>query len=100
MRDRARLNDLKKFYKALAALSGPVGGPRSLRNCNGSWAGSKPGVYLFMEDGELRSQTGKGPRIVRRQPLETPLHTGGRTTGECNHRGSIFRLIVGTALIK
>jgi hypothetical protein len=69
------------------------------------------GVYFFREAGQNRSDTGGGPRAVR---VGThALKAGGSTTlwgrlsthrgqvrsGGGNHRGSIFRLIVGTALI-
>jgi hypothetical protein len=69
------------------------------------------GIYFFREDGENRSDTGKGPRVVRvgthaltassRTQLWDRLsqHKGVEKTGGGNHRGSIFRLIVGTALI-
>jgi hypothetical protein len=68
-------------------------------------------VYFFMEDGEERSHSGSGPRIVRvgthalteasRTQLWTRLsqHRGQEKAGGGNHRGSIFRLIVGTAII-
>jgi hypothetical protein len=70
----------------------------------------KRGVYFFFEDGEKRSDTGKGPRIVRvgTHALTTGSGTKlwsrlsqhkGQSNGSGNHRGSIFRLIVGTALI-
>jgi hypothetical protein len=64
-----------------------------------------------MEDGEVRSDSGTGPRIVRvgthaltpgsRTTLWQRLsnHRGSSRSGGGNHRGSIFRLIVGTALI-
>jgi hypothetical protein len=72
----------------------------------------KRGVYFFRELGENRSDTGEGPRIVRvgthalKSGSQTKLwtrlsqHKGQPSTGRGNHRGSIFRLIVGTALIK
>jgi len=68
------------------------------------------GVYFFMENGESRTHTGEGSRIVRvgthalksksGATLWTRLyqHKGQEKTGGGNHRGSIFRLIVGTAL--
>jgi predicted transcriptional regulator len=70
------------------------------------------GVYFFREPGEYRSDTGEGPRVVRvgthalkagsRTTLWTRLsqHKGQANTGGGNHRGSIFRQIVGAALIK
>src|SRR5258708_8207856 len=63
-----------------------------------------------MEDGEERSDSGQGPRIVRvgthalKAGSKTTLwrrlsqHKGQEKSGGGNHRGSIFRLIVGTAL--
>jgi hypothetical protein len=71
----------------------------------------KRGLYFFYEQGEFRSDTGDGPRVIRvgthalkagsRTKLWTRLsqHKGQLKTGGGNHRGSIFRLIVGAALI-
>ncbi len=68
------------------------------------------GVYFFFEAGEERSDSGHGDRIVRvgthaltsksRTTLWIRLsqHKGIQKTGGGNHRGSIFRLIVGSAL--
>jgi hypothetical protein len=73
---------------------------------------SRRGVYFFREPGENRSDTGSGPRVVRvgthalkagsGTTLWTRLsqHKGQSTTGGGNHRGSIFRLIVGMALMQ
>jgi len=70
------------------------------------------GVYFFREPLEERSDTGTGPRIVRvgthalkavsRSTLWTRLsqHKGQPSTGGGNHRGSIFRLMVGAALAR
>ena len=72
----------------------------------------KRGVYFFMEPGEVRAETGDGPRIVRvgthalKTGAKTKLwsrlkqHKGTASSGGGNHRGSIFRLIVGTTLIQ
>ena len=71
----------------------------------------KRGVYFFRENGENRSDTGTGLRVVRvgthaiTSGSGTKLwqrlsqHKGIARTGGGNHRGSIFRLLVGTALI-
>ena len=68
------------------------------------------GVYFFFEDGERWTDSGTGPRIVRvgthalilksRTTLWNRLsqHRGVRATGGGNHRGSILRSHVGTAL--
>ena len=106
-----RLSDLRDFYSLVAVLSAHVGSPRKLSQCSGRMAWPKRGVYYFMEDGETRSDSGSGPRIVRvgthaltgtsSTKLWTRLrqHRGQGESGGGNHRGSIFRLIVGTALI-
>ena len=72
----------------------------------------KRGVYFFRETDEVRADTGSGPRIVRigthalktgsKTKLWTRLrqHKGVASSGGGNHRGSIFRLIVGAALIE
>jgi hypothetical protein len=64
-----------------------------------------------MEPGEERSDTGAGRRVVRvgthalTESSKTKLwnrlsqHRGQASSGGGNHRGSIFRLIVGTALM-
>ena len=71
------------------------------------------GVYFFFEPGELREGSGE-MRVVRvgthalQAKSQTTLWTrlsqhrgsrAGRRPGGGNHRGSIFRLLVGTALI-
>jgi len=67
-------------------------------------------VYFFFEEGEQRTESRQGPRVVRvgthalNYKSGTTLwrrlsqHRGVAATGGGNHRGSIFRLIVGTAL--
>jgi len=74
-----------------------------------NWPGR--GVYFFQEPSECRTDTGYGHRIVRvgthalkfgsATKIWTRLsqHRGQARSGGGNHRGSIFRLIVGTALI-
>ncbi len=107
----ARREHLVRFYSILDELEKRIGGARTLGDCCGRMNWPARGVYFFRGGGETRSDTGKGPRIVR---VGThALKTGGNTTlwdrlsthrgqmrsGGGNHRGSIFRLIVGTALI-
>ncbi|OAN99207.1 hypothetical protein A8B75_19300 [Sphingomonadales bacterium EhC05] len=67
------------------------------------------GVYFFFEEGELRSGNRLNKRIVRvgthalragsKSTLATRLgqHRGSQRGG--NHRGSIFRLLIGQALL-
>jgi hypothetical protein len=106
-----RLDDLRRFYAALSVLEQKLGGARTLGSCSGRMNWPRRGVYFFREGGEERSDTGSGPRIVRvgthalkeesRTLLWTRLsqHRGRLSSGGGNHRGSIFRLIVGRSLI-
>lgn len=110
--ETARLGDLKKFYELLNRLEDAVGGPRRLSHCSGRMDWPPRGVYFFREPGEQRSDTGSGPRIVRvgthalKAGSGTKLwgrlsqHRGQAKSGGGNHRGSIFRLLVGAALIE
>lgn len=107
-----RIIDVARFYDALDCLSKRIGGPRRLAACSGriDWPGR--GVYFFMEEGEDRSESGSGRRLVRvgthalKLGSNTTLwnrlsqHKGQSQSGGGNHRGSIFRLIVGTALVE
>jgi hypothetical protein len=111
MRDE-RLQHLVRFYSILGDLERNIGGARTLADCRGRMAWPARGVYFFREAGEIRSDSGEGPRIVRvgthalKASGKTSLwkrlsqHRGQLRSGGGNHRGSIFRLIVGTALIK
>ena len=107
----SRLDDLQRFYSLLLALEEKLSGARHLANCTGRISWPKRGVYFFMEPGETRSHSGHGPRIVRvgTHALKAGSgatlwkrlyqHKGVARSGGGNHRGSIFRLIVGTALL-
>jgi hypothetical protein len=106
-----RIYDLKRLYSSVDRLRPRVGGERRLGSCNRRLGWPRRGVYFFMEEGEARSDSGKGPRIVRvgthalKPNSGTKLWTRlsqhrGQTQGAGgNHRGSIFRLNVGTALM-
>lgn len=108
-----RQGALEAFYELLSELSRRVGGPRTLSACTGRDVWPEHGLYLFLEAGELRDDA-VTPRVVRvgthaltatsRTRLWDRLraHRGthsGRNAGGGNHRGSIFRLHVGTALL-
>lgn len=104
-----RLADLRRFYGLLEQLAQQVGGPRRLVGCHGRLAWPPHGVYFFFEEGQDRTDSGSGPRVVRvgthalvvgsRTSLWNRLSNHrGNTSGGGNHRGSIFRLLVGTAL--
>lgn len=110
--DAHRIDDLSRLYAILDRLEKAIGGTRVLSNCTGRDRWPPRGVYFFREIGEYRTETGKGPRIVRvgTHALITGAtttlwgrlsqHKGHTKSGGGNHRGSIFRLLVGTALIR
>ena len=105
----SRLADLVRFYALLDRLEQRVGGTRVLANLGSFRDWPNCGVYLFFEPSEERSDSGEGPRIVRvgthalgersRSTLRQRLgQHRGRTSGGGNHRGSIFRLLIGQTL--
>ena len=110
MNDRRR--QLDHLYGLLKELEDRLGGTRRLASCNGRMGWPQRGVYFFFEEGETREEA-RGPRVVRvgthaLRSTRTTLwgrlaqHQGtasGSTPGGGNHRGSIFRLHVGTALL-
>lgn len=107
----SRFHDLVMFYEILEALEQQLGGKRLLRDCNGRQDWPQRGVYFFFEQGEKCTQSGAGMRVVwvgthalkdgSRSTLWKRLsqHQGTRRSGGGNHRGSIFRLVTGQALI-
>jgi hypothetical protein len=105
-----RRKDLVRFYAILDRLEANIGGARKLSDCFGKMNWPRKGVYLFQEAGEHRADSGEGLRIVRvgthalKAGSGTKLWTRllqhkGYFDGGGNERGSIFRQIVGTALI-
>jgi hypothetical protein len=107
-----RTNHLTQFYELLTRLERNLGGARRLSECYGRMGWPQRGVYFFREAGERRIDSGQGQRIVRvgthalklgsRSTLWGRLsqHRGNANSGGGNHRGSIFRLIVGAAIIE
>ncbi len=108
-----RSADLNRLYSLLDDLRQRVGGYRYLRTCRGRDGWPHRGVYFFFEPGEIRDD-GITPRVVRvgthalkldsRTRLWQRLSahrgtTAGSLPGGGNHRGSIFRFHVGTALL-
>jgi hypothetical protein len=102
-----------QLYLLLEDLASREEGPRRLRKCTASTGWPRQGVYFFYEDGEVRADGSN--RIVRvgthaltvtsRTTLWARLRQhrgrlGGRNAGGGNHRASIFRGHVGTALIQ
>jgi len=106
----SRLADIVRFYDLLQKLEEKVGGKRQLAACHGRMGWPARGVYFFFEPEEQRAHGGSGPRVVRvgthalkvgaRTSLWRRLaqHKGVGGSGGGNHRGSIFRLLVGEAL--
>jgi len=107
-----RTNDIERFYEILSSLNKRLTSPRTLNNCTGRMKWPKRGVYFFLETGEQRCQSGAGFRVVRvgthavSRGSKTTLwkrladHRGTLSTGGGNHRGSVFRLLVGLAILK
>jgi hypothetical protein len=91
-------------------LKRKIGGVRKLTECSGRMKWPKRGVYFFYEDGEYRSHTGDGLRVVRVGTHAERLGSAstlwgrlrqhkGSLSGGGNHRGSVFRLLLGEAII-
>lgn len=103
-----RSEDVERFYSLLTHLADRLGGTRTLGTAARQDGWPSHGVYFFYEHGELRDDG--SPRVVRvgthalqpgsRATLWKRLsqHRSNRSGGG-NHRGSIFRKHVGSALI-
>ncbi|MCI0713440.1 MAG: hypothetical protein L0154_25005 [Chloroflexi bacterium] len=99
-----------RFYDLLRLLESKVAGMRCLKDCHGRMGWPKRGVYFFFDGDEYRSDGSQQLRVVR---VGThAVGTGSKSTlwgrlrshkgtgaGTGNHRGSIFRLHVGNALL-
>ena len=109
----SRIDDLNRFYGILDELRDAVGGHRYLKHCNGRSGWPERGVYFFFEQGERREnrrelrvtrvgthalKAGSGTSLWNRLSQHRGT-VGGNRAGGGNHRGSIFRLHVGTALL-
>lgn len=106
----SRLANLIRFYALLERHRERVGGSRTLAGSRACSALPNRGVYLFFEPREPRHESGRGPRVVRvgthglgvssRSTLQQRLRQHrGHGSGGGNHRGSIFRLLLGQALL-
>ncbi len=106
-----RLKDLKRFCSLLEKLE-KRRNTRLLKECDGRMDWPLRGVYFFFDNHEKRTESCVGQRLVRvgthalKADSNTTLwnrlsqHRGVKKTGGGNHRGSIFRLLVGQALIE
>ena len=102
-----RQNLLVQLYDLLNSLE-----RRTLDECSGRLSWPNRGVYFFFDPSQSRQDTGIGQRVVRvgthalTSGSKTTLwkrlsqHKGTAKSGGGNHRGSIFRLLVGDALIR
>jgi len=102
--------DIMRLYELLSRLANRVGGPRRLRDQRARRDLPLRGVYYFFEPGEFRSDRDDESRVVRvgthalKSGAKSTLwgrlsqHRGSSRSGGGNHRGSIFRLLVGSAL--
>ena len=102
--------DLDRFYAILGDIETLPGQGRALLEYNGRSRLPARGVYFFREPGEFRGSASSAPRVVRvgthavsansKATLWQRLRTHrGTHAGGGNHRGSIFRLHVGAALL-
>ena len=98
------------FLGLLDRLQRRAGGIRTLANFGRYRDWLQRGVYLFFEPSEFCHDSGAGPRVVRvgthalgagsRSTLGQRLgQHRGPSSGGGNHRGSIFSLLIGQALI-
>ena len=113
MADRIRMSraaELTRFYSLLDHLEQSIGGKRLLADFQKFRDWPQRGVYFFFEASEHRTGNSHVPRIVRvgthalgagsRSTLSQRLRNHwGSSSGGGNHRGSIFRLLVGQALL-
>jgi len=112
MQSTGRSVELRRLYEILDRLMERIGAPIRLGDADVSKIKAKRGVYFFFEPGEKRSGSGSGLRVVRvgthalargsRSTLRDRLaqHRGTLRKPGGNHRGSIFRLLIGAALIE
>jgi hypothetical protein len=100
-----RTDDLIRLYRILDKLEASSDGTRFLAQLAPSSSWPRRGIYFFFEPGEVRTGSGHGLRLVRigthalRAGSRSTLHQRLRQHAGGNHRGSIFRLLVGKALI-
>lgn len=106
----SRIGDVQRFYDALDRLAAQQGGMKPLPDVMAAPM-AKRGIYFFFEPDEVRRDSGGGLRVVRigthalkagaTSTLRGRLRQhGGSRAGSGNHRGSIFRLLTGDALIR
>lgn len=106
--------DLDRLYSLLDRLRDRVGGPQYLSECNGRMDWPERGIYIFFAPDETRQATdhrritrvgthavssGSGTSLWNRLISHRGTFSGKYADGG-NHRGSVFRLRVGEAMIE
>ena len=110
-----RLVHIKKFYELIEELAHNTGGPHPLANIFELNDLPNRGVYFFFEDTELRTNSAQANdqfgRVVRvgthalkpgaKSTVKGRLkqHHGNKRSMVGNHRGSVFRSILGTCFV-
>ena len=106
----SKISCLDQFYDLLDSLEEKIGGKLRLGDCHGRMDWPERGVYFLFEPVEMRNLKPSSSRVVRvgthalktnsRTTLWKRLsqHRGTKSSGGGNHRGSIFRLLVGDAI--
>ena len=59
----SRLDHLERFYSLLSELEERLSGARRLSDCSDRMPWPKRGIYFFRELGEVRTDSGTGPRL-------------------------------------
>lgn len=109
--ENSHAQHVERFYELLDDLAHKTGGPRQLGKCCGRDEWPRRGIYFFFEPGEMRRSKPTRQRVVRvgthaiRKGEQSTLwkrlrgHRGSVRTGGGNHRGSIYRLHSGVAIM-
>lgn len=104
-----REHHLNQFYNLMSQLEEKQESSFLLENCTGSMNWPRRGIYFFFEPNEICARWHRNLRVVRvgthalkpnsKSSLWGRLkqHKGNRD-GTGNHRGSIFRLLIGEAI--
>lgn len=110
----SREADLDHLHSLLDRLSDRVDGPEYLSDCNGRMDWPERGIYIFLTPDETRQSTdhqritrigthavstGSGTSLWNRLISHRGTFNGKYADGG-NHRGSVFRLRVGEAMIE
>lgn len=107
----SRIDDIQHFYQILDKLESIGGLKRKLDECNIKMVWPERGIYFIFEENEIRTDSGDVPRVVRvgthalKHKSKSTVwkrlsqHRGQVKSLHGNHRGSIFRLLVGNAIM-